>query len=123
MELLRSFSAICAILVMLPSLAPAADDQEKKNAKIEALIAHVEGLDGAKFIHNDSEYDAKTAGKFLRAKWDRDKKEIKTAADFIAKVATKSSTSGKPYKIKFKDGKEVESGPYLTEQAKKDGGG
>jgi len=34
--------------------------------------------------------------KFLRGKWDRQRAEIKTVQDFIAKAATKSSTTAKP---------------------------
>ena len=111
--------AAAIMCCLLAHRARADDGADKETAKIEALIKHVEALDGAKFIRNGTAYDAKTAGKFLRAKWDRNKDEVKTAGDFIEKLATKSSTSGKPYMIRFKDGKEVESGGYLTEQLKK----
>lgn len=33
--------------------------------------------------------------------------------DFIEKIASKSSTSGKPYLIRFNDGREVQGGEYL----------
>ena len=87
--------------------------------KIEALIKHIEELSDAKFVRNGSEYEAKTAAKFLRGKWDAKKDEIKTAEDFIAKVASVSSTSGKPYLIRFKDGTETKAGDYLKAQLKK----
>jgi hypothetical protein len=86
--------------------------------KIEALIKHVEGLTEAKFVRNGREYDAKTAAKFLKAKWDSKKDEIKTAQDFIEKAASASSTSGKPYLIR-KDGKDIKSSEYLMAQLKK----
>ncbi|MEQ1853378.1 MAG: DUF5329 family protein, partial [Chthoniobacteraceae bacterium] len=70
-----------------------------EKAKIEALISHLETLKDATFIRNGRDYDAKTAAKFLRGKWEANQKEIKTAADFVSKAATKSSTSGKPYVI------------------------
>ena len=92
---------------------PAAEKQ-----KIEALLKHVEGLKDAKFVRNDSEYDAKTAAKFLRGKWDSNESKIKSAKDFIEKAASVSSTSGKPYLIRFKDGKDVKTGDYLSEQLK-----
>jgi hypothetical protein len=112
---------LLAVLILFPLFSPlaAADDKPATEAeKIEALIKHVEGLD-AKFVRNGTEYDAKTAGRFLRAKWDRQQDEIKTAAQFIEKVASMSSTSGKPYSIRFKDGTESKSGEYLTAQLKK----
>lgn len=96
---------------------PAAEPAEK--AKIEVLISHIQGLENATFIRNGSDYSAANAAKFLRAKWERNDKEIKTAADFIAKAASTSGTSGKPYVIRFKDGKEVPCGEYLTALLKK----
>ena len=88
-------------------------------AKIEALISHIQGLENATFVRNGSEYSAANAAKFLRAKWERNDKEVKTATDFIAKVASASGTSGKPYVIRFKDGKETPCGEYLTALLKK----
>jgi hypothetical protein len=96
--------------------APAEKLTEKE--KIEALIKHVEDLKDAVFVRNGSDYDAKTAAKFLRGKWDKEP-DVKTAKDFIAKVASVSSTSGKAYLIRFKDGKEVKAGEYLTGELEK----
>jgi len=87
--------------------------------KIQALIKTLEDLKDATFIRNGSDYDAKAAAKFLRGKWQSREKEIKTAADFIDKVATVSSTSGKPYVIRFKGAREVKCGEYLKEELKK----
>ena len=85
--------------------------------KIEALIHHLENLKEATFIRNGSDYGPKAAAKFLRGKWD--KKQIKSAQDFIEKVATASSTSGKPYLIRFKDGRELKCGEYLKQELKR----
>lgn len=90
-----------------------------EKAKIEALITHLETLKDATFIRNGSDYDSKTAAKFLRAKWQSHEKEIKTAGDFIAKVATKSSTSGKAYLIRIKGAPETPCADYLTAQLNK----
>lgn len=106
-----------SIAVGIPSMA--ADAPSADTAQIEALISSIEGLKDAVFVRNGSEYDAKTAAKFLRGKWNSHKKEIVTAADFIEKAASMSATSGKPYLIRFKDGKEVKCGDFLKEQLKK----
>jgi hypothetical protein len=90
-----------------------------ETTKIEALIAHLESLTDATFVRNGSDNSAKTAAKFLRGKWQANDKQIKTAADFIAKAATLSSTTGKPYLIRFKDGTVTPCGDYLTAQLKK----
>jgi hypothetical protein len=87
--------------------------------KIEALIKHVENLKDAKFLRNDQEYDAATAAKFMRGKWEASEKEIKTAKDFIEKAASVSSTTGKLYYIRFKDGKQMKSGEYLMAELKR----
>jgi hypothetical protein len=101
---------------------PPAEKQEKpatENQKIEALIKHVEGMKDARFVRNDQAYDAKTAAQFLRAKWNASEGEVKTAKDFIEKVASISSTTGKPYLIRSKDGKEMKSGDFLLAELKK----
>ncbi len=100
-------------------LVPAQVHAEEEKGKIEGLIQHIEGLKDANFIRNGKEYDAKNAAKFLRGKWQSKEKEIKTAADFIDKAASVSSSTGKPYLIRFGDGREVKCGEYLKEQLKK----
>src|SRR5206468_8030338 len=82
--------------------AEAAEKPLTEREKIEALIKNVENLKDATFIRNDSSYDAKMAARFLRGKWQAQEKKIKTAADFIDKAGSVSSTSGKPYVIRFK---------------------
>lgn len=112
--------ALCLLFFFLASAVTlSAQAAPAEKAKIEALISHIEGLQTANFIRNGSDYSAANAAKFLRAKWQRDDKEVKTAEDFIAKVATASGTTGKPYVIRFKDGKETPCAEYLTAQLKK----
>ena len=112
-KLITQFFCLLCFAVTLPTAEPA------EKAKIEALISHIQGLENATFVRNGSEYSAANAAKFLRAKWERNDKEVKTATDFIAKVASASGTSGKPYVIRFKDGKETPCGEYLTALLKK----
>lgn len=90
-----------------------------ENQKIEALIKHVGDLKDAKFVRNGSTYEPATAVKFLRGKWDANKNDVKSARDFIDKVASMSGTSGKPYLIRFKDGSEIHSREFLLTALKK----
>jgi hypothetical protein len=117
----RILRYVVVLLVTLGgvTLLRADDAADGGKAKIEALIKHVESLDDASFVRNGSAYSAKNAAKFLRGKWDAKRKEIRSPAEFIEKVATKSSTTGKPYLIRFKDGSEVSCGAYLTGRLKK----
>ena len=118
MKLPRLLWVVLLLFLTTPAWSQPAAKSDPEKEKIESLIHHLETLKETSFIRNGSTYDAKTAAKFLRTKWERDK-TVKTAADFIQKCATISSTSGKPYLIRFKDGKEVKCGDYLTEQLKK----
>lgn len=85
----------------------------KETRKIEMLIDTVKQLEDAKFIRNGRSYNSKIAVRFLNGKWKAKKKEISTADDFITKIATKSSTSGNPYLIRFPDGKEQKSAAFF----------
>ena len=59
------------------------------------------------------------AARFLRGKWDSNTKDIKTANDFIDKVGAASSTTGKDYLIRSKDGRETKSREFLRAELKK----
>lgn len=90
---------------------------EKK--KIEALIAAVENLDGAVFVRNGKAYKPATAAKFLRGKWDDRSREVLSANDFIEKVATRSSTTGRAYLVRYADGREIPTATFLRSQLEK----
>jgi hypothetical protein len=105
------------LLVAAPSFLFAQSLSEKQ--KIEALIKQVGDLKDAKFIRNGSTYEVPTAVRFLRRKWDANAAEVKSARDFIDKVASVSGTSGKPYLIRFKDGSELKSREFLLAELRK----
>jgi len=73
-------------------------------------------LKDAKFIRNGSTYEVSSAARFLRGKWHANDDAVRSARDFIEKVA---STSGKPYLIRFKDGREIRSREYLLAELQK----
>ena len=116
----RLVTATVAAVGLVAGRPPAAaqDKAATEKQKIEALIKHVEGLAGAKFVRNDTEYDPKSAAKFLRGKWEAEGAAIKTAKDFIDTAATASSTTGRAYLIRLPGGKEVKSGEYLSDRLK-----
>jgi hypothetical protein len=87
--------------------------------KIRSLIATVRGLRGATFIRNGAEHDCDSAADHMQRKWKAGRGEIKTARDFIRLAASKSSRSGEPYRIRFKDGTETTSEAFLTEELDK----
>lgn len=71
------------------------------------------------FIRNGIEYDSEKAVSHLKRKHDYAGDRIKTARQFIKYLATESSMTGVAYKIKFPDGRVVESGPYLLQVLKR----
>jgi hypothetical protein len=93
-------------------------DQEGERARIDRLIEHVGNLEGVVFIRNGAEHTPAQAAEHLRRKWTAAGDEIATADEFIDKIASKSSTSGEPYRIRLKDGQEIDAGDYLRKQLK-----
>jgi hypothetical protein len=87
--------------------------------RIEALIKHVAESKDVTFVRNGTTYGAATAARFLRLKWRANESEIRTALDFIDKVATMSGTSGEPYLIRFSDGSEMKSNDFLLAELQK----
>ncbi|EQA34704.1 hypothetical protein LEP1GSC047_1048 [Leptospira inadai serovar Lyme str. 10] len=55
----------------------------------------------------------------LLRKYEATKGRIKTTEDFIVGLASKSSVTGIPYKIRFPDGTEMPSEKWLTGQLTK----
>ncbi len=114
MPLLRTAVTSGGVLLMVMALAGyGAELPASEQRKIEALIQHVASLTEAVFMRNNQAYPAKTAAQFLRGKWRATLEDITTAQEFIAKVASVSSTTGQPYRIRFPNGHEMRSGDYL----------
>ena len=105
--------------LLLPLAAAGQSAPETERQKIESLINHVGELKNSRFIRNGKEYDVAVAVRFLRGKWKANDKEVKTAWDFVDKVASASGTSGEPYRIRFKDGREITSRDFLFAELKK----
>jgi hypothetical protein len=85
-------AAILCCAFSQPTTKPLTEDQ-----KIAMLIKTVERLKDATFIRNGTEHDCHAAAKHMRDKWDHRKE----------------------YLIRFKDGREVESGAFLQRELKK----
>jgi len=105
--------------LLLPPVAAGQTAPAAERQKIESLIKQVGEIKDAKFIRNDSTYEISTAVRFLRGKWEANDSVVKTAQDFVDKVASSSGTSGKPYLIRFKDGREIKSRDFFLAELKK----
>jgi hypothetical protein len=99
--------SVCSAALRAADLPPATEKQ------IEALIAAIERMTDATFIRNGRPYGAAAAAEFLRRKWRQREADVGSADDFIEKVASFSSTTGQPYRIRFSDGRETPCVTFL----------
>ena len=105
--------------VSMVAMAAHAAPPAHELSRIERLIRFVESQKDMIFIRNGSEYSSADAGKFLRGKMEAMGSEVTTARDFIERIATKSSMSGKPYHVKFADGRMIPAAQFLAEELKR----
>jgi hypothetical protein len=82
--------------------------------EIDALIQRVSAARGVAFIRNGTEYTAQDAATHLRRKLNAAKGKITTPEQFIAKLGTQSSMSGKPYRVRLANGREMDSATWLN---------
>jgi len=96
--------------------ANAGDRTPAENARIEHLLAIVASLRDAQFVRNGKSYDSAAAVQHLRLKLRAAGSRVKTAEDFIRYCASASSVSGRPYEIRFSDGRLVRSADFLQQR-------
>ena len=111
----KNIPILLIILVSLITVSAYAQDS-REAAKIQHLIASVETLEGAKFIRNGREYDARPAANHLRLKLKNAGNYVKTAEDFIKYCGSKSSMTGEPYLIRFSDGTTVKAEVFFRKK-------
>jgi hypothetical protein len=102
-----------ALLLWVGLAAQAFGQPAIEQRKIEYLIGAIADLQDATFIRNGGEYNAREAADHLRVKLQYAGNRIVTAEDFIVYCATGSSVSGQKYRIKFADGRLVDSAEFL----------
>ncbi len=107
------------VMVLLSLMAGNAYGRDPREAaKIDALIDAVETLEGAKFIRNGQEYNARAAADHLRLKLRTAGDRVKTADDFIRLCGSQSSLSGEKYRIRFADGTTVNAEVFFRKKLK-----
>lgn len=88
------------------------DNTLTEQHKIEILV-HSIGNPDLTFIRNGDEYSAAVAKSHVKKKLDYAGSRIKTARQFISKIASSSHFSGTPYYVRLPDGKKVPSRDWL----------
>ena len=110
-----AYLVVISVLALSGNLihARAAATREHLNETIGHLLDFVANSDCV-FFRNGSSYNSKEAAAHIKVKYDYFQKEIKTAEDFIRLAASKSEFSGRPYLVRTKDGKEMETADWLS---------
>lgn len=108
-RLLRS--ALPFLLLCLCALAAQAGNVA--DAEIDALIARVHQAPGVVFIRNGSEHTAVEAAAHLQRKREAAGDRFASAEQFIDAVGTRSSMTGRVYRVRTADGREVDSAVWL----------
>jgi hypothetical protein len=95
------------VLTALMSLActPANADSQSINTEIDFLLGAVVESNCV-FIRNGKEYAGAAARDHLQMKRTRGSKYFDTTEQFVERIASKSSWSGKPYRIRCGDTQE-----------------
>lgn len=100
---------ILTLVLAHPSSISAAEDLQ---TTINYLIDTVAKSDAA-FIRNDKPHTGKDAAEHMRQKYEHFKDKIKTPEDFIRLAGSKSLVTGKPYRVKMKNGEEIPCEKWL----------
>ena len=94
---------IALLVLQLPMLlAGAGAVAGNMEAEIDYLVAEVADSD-CTFIRNGREHDARAASKHLQMKRERGRRHYDTTAQFVERIASKSSWSGQDYQIRCGD--------------------
>jgi hypothetical protein len=90
-----------------------------EQARIDRLIEYVRARKDVRFIRNGSDYSCEDAAKFMRGKMNSMGEHVTSAEQFIDQIASRSSTSGQPYMMRFADGKTTPVAQFLGEELKR----
>ena len=109
--------SIVSLLIVGQLLLPGAHAETPSVARVEIdYLLDFVGKSGCEFYRNGKWYTAEKAQAHLRSKYENvvARWSIETAEDFIAKVATKSSMSGRVYEARCGGAAAIPSSRWLT---------
>ncbi|HSW06838.1 DUF5329 family protein [Aquabacterium sp.] len=81
--------------------------------RIERLLTHIGTRRDMRMVRNGQIYDTDMAVTFLRRKLSSMGDDVKTAEEFIERIATRSSTTGQLYWVRLSDGRDLPAGDFL----------
>ena len=104
-------------LLWFPAWAHAGEPSPVAKQEIAHLMSYLEGS-GCEFNRNGSWYGTAEAVDHINQKYEYlvNKGLVTTAEDFIARAASESSMSGRPYQVRCAGAAPVESGAWLKSE-------
>ncbi len=115
MRIFRVFLFFAALTHVSGSALAAAS---RATREIEHLLNFVESSD-CQFVRNGKSYPAANGRPHLTKKYNAVRSRIKTADDFIRYIASQSSMSKRPYRVRCSNASETQSGPWLARELKR----
>lgn len=100
------------LLVSLLAFSVGAEEVSEFQNDLNLLMNSLESCE-CKFVRNGTEHEPKEAREHMERKLKATDGKVQTIPNFIEYIGTKSSVTGKPYLVKFSDGKTVESAVWL----------
>ena len=106
--------AALALIVLVSGSAGMADESmsEDVNRIIAHLLAHV-ARSNVIFIRNGVMHSPAKAEAHMRRKYEYFKDRIRTPEDFIRLCASKSTQTGRPYRVKLPDGRLLRTDQWM----------
>lgn len=119
---MKAFRRLRALTIALCLAIPAAQSAAKhpirpvaEQSKIDFLLGEVRNSP-AIFVRNGSDYRASRAASHLLSKLNFAGRRVQTARQFITGIASHSGASGKPYEIRWPDGRRQPLAEWLLER-------
>ncbi|MBZ9582203.1 YfeK family protein [Klebsiella quasivariicola] len=106
-------SIFCALLTLLLSFPVIAKLNAYQEARINAMLDALAQKTDLIFVRNGDAHTCDEAVAHLRLKLSNTRNRIDTAEQFIDKVASSSSVTGKPYIVRIPGKNDQQARPYL----------
>ena len=112
-RMLRGLAAL-PFAAAMPAFATGPAPARTPAQDIETLIQRVAAAKGVIFIRNGTEYSAADAATHLRRKLRAADGKITTPEQFIETLGSRSSMSGRAYRVRLPEGREMDSATWLN---------
>jgi hypothetical protein len=106
-----SRTLLCLALLLALATGRGALAEDATEREIDYLLGFVE-KSGCIFVRNGADHDSADAADHLRLKYSRGSRYVNSAEQFIDRLASESSWSGKPYTV-ICDGRTETAGAWL----------